>query len=56
MLTGKYKRNAPLPADARLTKTQRLAGRYFTDRNWVAAERLGAFAEARGHSMLELAF
>jgi aryl-alcohol dehydrogenase-like predicted oxidoreductase len=24
LLTGKYKRNAPLPADDRLTKTQRL--------------------------------
>lgn len=56
LLTGKYQRNAPMPADARLTKTQRLADRYLTDANWGAAERLGDFAAARGHTMLELAF
>ena len=56
LLTGKYKRNAPMPADARLTKTQRLADRYLTDANWAIAEKLGDFAQARGHSALELAF
>ena len=56
LLTGKYKRNAPMPADARLTKTQRLADRYLTDGNWAIAEKLGDFAEARGHTLLELAF
>ena len=45
-----------MPADARLTKTQRLADRYLTEANWAAAERLGDFAEARGHTLLELAF
>ncbi len=56
LLTGKYQRNQPMPADARLTKTQRLADRYLTEANWAAAERLGDFAEARGHTLLELAF
>ena len=56
LLTGKYKRNATMPADARLTKTQRLADRYLTEANWTVAEKLGDFAEARGHSLLELAF
>jgi aryl-alcohol dehydrogenase-like predicted oxidoreductase len=56
LLTGKYKRNASLPAGARLTKTQRLADKYLTDENWVSVERLGDFAEARGHTLLELAF
>ena len=31
LLTGKYRRNAPMPAQARLTTTQRLADRYLTD-------------------------
>lgn len=56
LLTGKYKRNAEMPAGARLTTTQRLADRYMTDANWVIAEKLADFAAARGHTMLELAF
>jgi aryl-alcohol dehydrogenase-like predicted oxidoreductase len=56
LLTGKYKRNAPLPQDARLVTTPRLADRYLTDRNWRIAERLDDWANARGHTLLELAF
>jgi aryl-alcohol dehydrogenase-like predicted oxidoreductase len=56
LLTGKYQRNAPMPADARLTKTQRLADRYLTDANWPKVERLADFCAARGHGLLELAF
>ena len=56
LLTGKYRSNAPMPAGARLTATQRLADRYLTERNWTIAERLADFAEARGRTMLELAF
>lgn len=56
LLTGKYRRNAPMPEGARLTKTQRLADRYMTERNWMVSEKLFDFAEARGHTMLELAF
>jgi aryl-alcohol dehydrogenase-like predicted oxidoreductase len=56
LLTGKYQRNAILPEGTRLAKTQRLADRYLTERNWAMAERLGDFVESRGHTMLELAF
>lgn len=56
LLTGKYRRNAALPAGTRLANTQRLADRYLTERNWAIAEKLGDWVEARGHTMLELAF
>ncbi len=56
LLTGKYRRNAPMPPGTRLASTQRLADRYLTERNWVIAEKLGDFVEARGKTMLELAF
>ena len=56
LLTGKYRRNASMPAGARLTQTQRLADRYLSDRNWQISEKLIDFAETRGHTALELAF
>lgn len=56
LLTGKYSRSAPRPEGARLTNTQRLADRYMTERNWAIVERLSAFCEQRGRTMLELAF
>jgi len=56
LLTGKYRRNMPLPSGTRLANTARLADRYLTDRNWAAAEVLADFAEQRGHTLLELAF
>lgn len=56
LLTGKYKRNAPMPQGARLTNTQRLADRYMTDANWPIVEKLADFAAGRGKTMLELAF
>ena len=56
LLTGKYRRNAPMPAGSRLAATQRLADRYLTDRNWAIAEKLADYVEARGRTMLELAF
>ncbi len=55
LLTGKYRRNTPLPEEARLTKTQRLADRYLTEKNWEKSEKLIDFAEARGRKPLELA-
>jgi aryl-alcohol dehydrogenase-like predicted oxidoreductase len=55
LLTGKYRRNVPLPAGARLATTPRLAERYLTEANWAVVERLADFCEARGHSLLELA-
>jgi aryl-alcohol dehydrogenase-like predicted oxidoreductase len=56
LLTGKYKRNAPLPEGTRLANTQRLADRYISEANWGIVEKLSAFAASRGRSMLELAF
>ena len=56
LLTGKYRRNMPMPAEARLTKTQRLADRYLTEKNWQVAEKLIDFAEASGQTPLRLAF
>jgi aryl-alcohol dehydrogenase-like predicted oxidoreductase len=56
VLTGKYRRNEPLPSGTRLANAARLADRYLTERNWPVAERLGDFAEQRGHTLLELAF
>ena len=56
LLTGKYRRNAPLPEGARLTKFAGSAERFLIDRNWAISEKLTDFAEARGHTILELAF
>jgi len=56
LLTGKYRRNAPMPEGARLTKTQRLADRYLTDANWPVVEKLADFCEQRGKTLLDLAF
>jgi len=56
LLTGKYKRGAAAPDDTRFGKVPRLRDRYVTPRNEEIVEKLQAFAQARGHSMLELAF
>jgi aryl-alcohol dehydrogenase-like predicted oxidoreductase len=56
LLTGKYKRNGIMPADARLTNTQRLADRYLTETNWARTEKLADFCEAQGKTLVELAF
>jgi aryl-alcohol dehydrogenase-like predicted oxidoreductase len=56
LLTGKYRRNAAMPAGARLTETERLADRYLKDAHWPIVEKLTDFATSRGHTLLELAF
>ncbi|MBM3534936.1 MAG: aldo/keto reductase [Alphaproteobacteria bacterium] len=56
MLTGKYKRNAPMPEKSRLSYMQPLADRYMTEGNWQIVEKLTDFAAKRGRTMLELAF
>jgi aryl-alcohol dehydrogenase-like predicted oxidoreductase len=56
LLTGKYRRNMPLPQEARLTRTQRLADRYLTETNWSKSEKLIDLAERRGRTPLQLAF
>ena len=55
LLSGKYRRNAPMPAGARMTREKRQAARWINDSNWEVVDRLTAFCEARGHSLLELA-
>jgi len=55
LLSGKYRRNAPMPAGARMTREKRYVERWITDANWEVLDRLTSFCEARGHSLLELA-
>jgi aryl-alcohol dehydrogenase-like predicted oxidoreductase len=56
LLTGKYRRNTPMPDGARLTLYSRYEDRFINDANWLIVERLEAFAEQRGRTLLELAF
>jgi aryl-alcohol dehydrogenase-like predicted oxidoreductase len=56
LLTGKYQRGATAPADTRFGKMPALRDRYVTARNEELADKLKAFAESRGHTLLELAF
>jgi aryl-alcohol dehydrogenase-like predicted oxidoreductase len=56
LLTGKYRQGAPLPPGSRLSKNQRHAAEFISERNWRIVEALEAFAQQRGHSILELAF
>lgn len=55
LLTGKYRRNAPMPAGGRLTLTQRHQDRYMTDANWAVVERLEDFASTRGKGLVDIA-
>ena len=54
LLTGKYRRGTARPADTRLVDGP-MAAR-LSESALDVAERLAAFAEARGHTLLELAF
>jgi len=56
LLTGKYRRDQPLPDKSRLTYVKASADRFLTERNWSQLERLEAFCAKRGKSLLELAF
>ena len=57
LLTGKYRRNEPLPEGSRLTAaTPERQASAFTDRNYEIVENLTAFAEERGYTILDLAF
>jgi aryl-alcohol dehydrogenase-like predicted oxidoreductase len=55
LLSGKYRRGAPLPEAGRITRGERYANRFLTDSNWTRVEALEAFARGRGRSLLELA-
>jgi len=56
LLTGTYRRGAAAPEDTRFAKAPGLRDRYVTPRNEDMVEKLQAFARARGHTLLELAF
>jgi aryl-alcohol dehydrogenase-like predicted oxidoreductase len=56
LLTGKYRKGEAPAADTRFAKMTNLAERYLTDLNFALVEKLDAFAKARGHTLLELAF
>lgn len=56
VLTGKYRKGGEVPAGTRLSKMTHLAARYFNDDTMIIVEALRTFAEARGHSLLELSF
>jgi len=56
LLTGKYARAGEPPAGTRLALAEGLARRTLTERNFDRVEALTAFAEARGRSLVELAF
>jgi aryl-alcohol dehydrogenase-like predicted oxidoreductase len=55
LLTGKYRAGRSLPEGTRLTDGGRWSG-MLTDENLAVAERLARFAEARGRTLLDLAF
>ena len=55
LLTGKYRKDAPLPPGSRLANSAHHADDLLTARNWRTVEALSAFATARGHTLLELA-
>jgi aryl-alcohol dehydrogenase-like predicted oxidoreductase len=56
MLTGKYAGATNVDANTRFAKAPALRDRYMVPRNEAIVDKLAAFASARGHSMLELAF
>ena len=55
LLTGKYRRGEEFPEGTRLASSKYFAA-VATDDNFRYVERLQAWAEARGHTILELAF
>lgn len=55
LLTGKYRRGAPLPGDSRLANSPPRGGGVLNERNWRIVEALSAFAAARDHTILDLA-
>ncbi len=57
LLTGKYRRGEPAPEGTRLSQLpEERASRVMSERNFDLVERLRAFADERGHTILELAF
>ena len=55
LLSGKYRKGAPIPDNTRVAKFERYR-KMLTDENLERIEALAKFAEARDRSLLELAF
>jgi aryl-alcohol dehydrogenase-like predicted oxidoreductase len=55
LLTGKYRRGAPLPPGSRLARSAHHAQDFISERNWRIVGELEAFAARRGHSLIALA-
>jgi aryl-alcohol dehydrogenase-like predicted oxidoreductase len=55
ILSGKYRKGIPAPQGTRITTGPRFAG-LLAEESMDRVERLATFAEARGHTLLELAF
>ena len=56
LLTGKYRAGQAAPEGTRLSTKTGLTDRYMTPQNIETTEYLRAFAESKGHTLLELAF
>ncbi|WP_334160996.1 aldo/keto reductase [Phenylobacterium sp.] len=56
LLSGKYRRGEPPPEGTRLAAWGQRGQQAMNDANFDRVERLSAWAEERGHSILELAF
>jgi aryl-alcohol dehydrogenase-like predicted oxidoreductase len=56
LLTGKYRKDAPMPQNTRVANSPRQAERYLGGEGWRVIEDLVAFSARRGHTLLELAF
>jgi aryl-alcohol dehydrogenase-like predicted oxidoreductase len=56
LLTGKYRAGAATPPESRLFTIPVLTERFLTERHIAAVERLSAFVEERGRTLVELAF
>jgi aryl-alcohol dehydrogenase-like predicted oxidoreductase len=58
VLTGKYRRNQPLPSGTRITDQvdEEARSRLLSDRTFSRVEALDAYARDHGHTLLELAF
>ena len=55
LLTGKYRKDQPIPRGTRIAENARYR-EIVTEENLDIVERLIAFAERRGHTLLDLAF
>ncbi len=55
MLTGKYRRGEEHPEGSRLAAWGSMAGNFASDEKFDVVERLAEYAEAHGHTLIELA-